>query len=180
MYHVDGAGTGEAATLLNTEHLICRPLTQEDAQAVFTLTSDPRVAEYMRFDVHQELREAQELIREETENGNHGLLITERSSGGTVGVFAFKRDEDGEEGVYSLTTFTAPEHWNRGFATELLSAAIQYARERLGAKKLQAYIVSKNAGSCRVCEKNGFTLARTLYFDDLPEGLCIYERELEK
>ena len=178
MDHLNRSGTGEAARL-ETEHLVCRPLTQGDAQQVFALTSDPRVAEYMRFDAHRELGEARALIREETEGGNHGFLILEKPGGNTVGVFAFKRDEDGEEGAYSLTTFTAPAYWNRGYATELLAAAVGYARDALGAKKLRTYIVSKNAGSCRVCEKNGFALARTLYFDDLPEGLRIYERGLE-
>ena len=39
-----------------------RPLRAEDASAVFAMTSDPRVARYMRFDTHESLGEAQELI----------------------------------------------------------------------------------------------------------------------
>lgn len=161
---------------METVRLSARPLTLEDAGTVFALTSDPTVAEFMRFDTHHTLSEAEELIRELTTGGNQGFLVSERVGGEAAGVFAFKRDGEGEPGAYSITTFLSPACWNRGYSTEFLAMAVDYARTVLSASCLRAYIVAANAASCRVCEKNGFHLVRTLQFDDLPCGLRIYER----
>lgn len=63
---------------METARLSARPLTLEDAGTVFALTSDPTVAEFMRFDTHHTLSEAEELIRELTTGGNQGFLVSER------------------------------------------------------------------------------------------------------
>ncbi len=48
---------------IETERLILRPLTQEDANAVFEWAGDPLVNKYMPYPLHQSVRQAKEWIR---------------------------------------------------------------------------------------------------------------------
>ena len=41
--------------ILETERLVLRPLTVDDAEAVFEWTSDPRVAKYMSYPRHTDI-----------------------------------------------------------------------------------------------------------------------------
>ncbi|PKM20492.1 MAG: GNAT family N-acetyltransferase [Gammaproteobacteria bacterium HGW-Gammaproteobacteria-15] len=54
-----------------------------------------------------------------------------------------------------------PEHFGKGYATEALLAAKQFALS-LGITQLQATVTEGNAGSCRVLEKCGFVLSKRI------------------
>lgn len=162
---------------METKNLLFRPLEPADAAALFSLTSDERVARYMRFDTHHSLRQTEELVAEYNAPENRGFLILSKPSGHLVGLFALKADQE-EPGTYSLTTFTAPSYWNRGYATEALQVMLPYAREILNAKALTAYVVERNTGSRRVLEKSGFSVFHRLEFPDLEGGLLVYRLRL--
>ena len=49
-----------------------------------------------------------------------------------------------------------PEFWNRGFATEAVTALLAAARVSLGLGEVWATVDPANAASCRVMEKLGF------------------------
>ena len=52
----------------------------------------------------------------------------------------------------------AREHWGRGFAPEAGRAAIEWAREELGADHIISLIEDSNERSARVAEKLGMTV----------------------
>lgn len=164
---------------METRRLALRPLEQGDADALYALTSRPEVARFMRFDQHTNPAQARALIGELTALPNLAWLVTERGSGAVVGVFACRRGGDAGETAKEggLSTFTAPECWNRGYSSELLEAMLPLLRER-GLRLLTAHVVADNVGSRRVLEKNGFSVWKVLRFDDLPQGLVVYRREL--
>lgn len=56
---------------------------------------------------------------------------------------------------------------------------IPYAAETLGAKKLEAYVVSSNTASLRSLEHHGFVVDRELRFSDLEGSLLVLEKELD-
>jgi RimJ/RimL family protein N-acetyltransferase len=51
-----------------------------------------------------------------------------------------------------------PAYWGRGYATELVRAALQVGFGALAMPKIIAFAHGENAGSIRVLEKCGFTL----------------------
>lgn len=169
-------GIGELPEWLEGQEsgIVLRPLRPEDTDAVFAMTSDPAVAEFMRFDTHTERAQAEDLICEYTKDGNLGYLIMERDGGAPVGVTAMKQDED-NPGVYSLSIFLSPEYWGKGVSTHATRLLVEEAG-RAGAKKLLAYVVAENMGSRRVMEKCGFRLGSVLHFDDLQGGLYVYHK----
>lgn len=156
-------------------------LKLDDRDAVFSLTSRPEIVKYMHFNTHESPEEAEALIRHYTEGENHGFLIRLLEGGELIGVAAVKREEEGEdeeEGVFSVSLFSFPEYWNRGYSTEALKLLIKFAFKR-GVRSLKAYIVEENYGSRRVAEKCGFRVKEVLHFDDFPSGLYVYTLPLD-
>ena len=47
---------------MTASQLLLRPLTEDDIPTIFSLTSDPEVARFMRFSTHESIQEAEELI----------------------------------------------------------------------------------------------------------------------
>ena len=139
-----------------------RPLTEADIDTIYSLTSDPRVAKYMRFSTHTSRKEAEELFYEYTKSGNSGWLICLTEDESPVGIAALKQEENEPDTRYSTEV-----------VRHMKNAA---AAEKIGC--LKAYVVQDNAGSCRVLEKSGFSLQEILHFPDMPSGLCIYTLQL--
>ena len=157
---------------METARLYARELREEDAPRVHAMTSRPEVARYMRFPAQDTVEGTRELIREYRSGGGPAFLVEEKETGRVAAVFAFKAAE--EPHAYSLSHFSAPELWGKGYGTELLAGMVRYARDVLGAQRLYAYVVADNLASCRMVEKCGFRLTGKKYFDDLQNGLCIY------
>ncbi|MAU12255.1 MAG: GNAT family N-acetyltransferase [Anaerolineaceae bacterium] len=50
----------------------------------------------------------------------------------------------------------APPYWNKGYATEALSAVVQFGWDKMNLNRIEADIVKGNRASMRVLEKVGF------------------------
>ncbi len=161
-----------------TSRLALRPLLPEDAGALFELTSDPRVARFMRFSVQRDPADAVLLLREYTAPGNAAFTLLCRDTGNFGGVFIFQAGESA--GEYGLSMMLSPSLWDRGIGAELLEALLPYAREELGARVLTAHVVESNLPSRRILTKNGFAVETVLHFSDYPDGLLLYRRFLEE
>ena len=48
---------------MTASQLFLRPLTEDDIPTIFSLTSDPEVARFMRFSTHKSIQEAEDLYR---------------------------------------------------------------------------------------------------------------------
>ena len=48
---------------MTASQLLLRPLTEDDIPTIFSLTSDPEVARFMRFSTHESIQEAEDLYR---------------------------------------------------------------------------------------------------------------------
>jgi [ribosomal protein S5]-alanine N-acetyltransferase len=61
----------------------------------------------------------------------------------------------------------APEHWNRGLATEIAQALVRYGFEELEFSEVRASTDAPNAPSASVLEKAGLRLERRAVIDEL-------------
>ncbi len=151
-----------------------RPLQESDLDDLFRLTSNERVAQYMRFDTHTDVEQTRRMLQEYRQlPAAFAVLIGDRFAG----VFTLK--PAGEPSAYIVSVFLDEAYWNQGYASHLMGRMKEYARRELGARVLIGYVVSLNEGSKRTLTKNGFTRVETLTFPDLPEGLEIYRCELQ-
>ena len=151
--------------------IFLRPLTQADADTIFTFTSNPEVAKYMRFDQHRTVEEAAELLRNYMDIQNYGFMICLRETEQPIGVAALMQEK--VRNCFSVSMYSAPEYWGNGYCSKGLEQLIALGRG-LELVQFTAHIVGDNQASRRMVEKVGFRLEKVLHFDDLPSGLYVY------
>lgn len=146
---------------IETERLVLKPMTMEDAQAVYEIGSDPEVNRYMRYTRHKSLADAEAFLRsigpEELEFGFYlketGKLI------GTGGIYG---DENGSQELgYQLRR----DAWGMGYATEAARALLRWANETLGLRDFVCCHAVKNEASGNVMRKCGFQFVRYGAYD---------------
>lgn len=148
-----------AFTVLETERLVLREITLDDAPAMFTIMSDPRVTRYFGSPPmtapDEGVQRVQGITRAFAEQEGVRWAITWRADGsflGSCGFWRLIRPHFRAEIGYEL----APAWWGRGVMTEALAAVMGFGFERLGLHSVEAQIAPENTGSRRVLEKLGF------------------------
>ena len=139
---------------LETERLILRPLSVDDADAVFVWASDPKVNRYMIYPLHTGVEVTRQWLRsvEQGAEGDYEFGFVRRSDGlliGTGGVY------DNGDGTWELVYNLRHDCWGRGYAAEAVKAMIAFAHDALGAKVFTAFHAVDNPASGRVMEKCG-------------------------
>ncbi len=149
---------------LETERLILRRLTMDDAQYIFDYASDPEVTRYLLWDTHSTIDDARAFIRftldryEKDEAGEWGIILKE--SGRLIGCTGFPwtdvRNKRAEIG-YVL----AKPYWGLGIMPEAAGRAIEFAFNKMGINRMECCHFAPNEKSGRVMQKLGMTYEGT-------------------
>lgn len=145
---------------LVTPRLELRPLRPADADALFSVYSDPVATRYWSsaaWTTPEQAVERIELDRLLFEEGS-ALRLALQPRGepaiiGTVSLFAFDTQSQRAELGYIL----APFAWGRGLMHEALQALVDHAFGPLALRRLEADIDPRNERSARTLERLGFT-----------------------
>ena len=100
--------------------------------------------------------------------------LIELETGLFIGRGGLEWTEVDDRGAVELPWAIASQHWNRGFATEAASAALEWARS-LGLQPVVALINPDNGSSRRVAEKIGMRLEGQTLHAGLPH--LVYRAE---
>ncbi|MBE5816019.1 MAG: GNAT family N-acetyltransferase [Clostridiales bacterium] len=139
-----------------TERLMLRPLTLEDAADVFEWTGDPEVNRYMPYPVHPNMDATKEWIRSiKPENGEFAFAL--KNTGKVIGSGSIRQDPDGR---YIIGYNFNKQYWGRGYATEAAKGLIRWGYEQLGARRFSACHATANTASGNVLRKCGFRFER--------------------
>lgn len=148
-----------SAVILPTARLLLRPLTDDDASALFAIFSDPEVMRYWSSPPWRELAQAHDWLRDIQDGycaGDYLQLGIERSSDcaliGACTLFAFHTASRRAEIGYAL----GRPYWGAGYMHEALTALITYAFDTLHLHRLEADIDPRNTASARALERLGF------------------------
>ena len=163
-------------TGLRTERLLLQPLSRDAAPPIYSLTSDPEVARYMRFGVHTHITQAEAWIEELTSGPNLSYLVLQ-PNGLFVGVLALRPREDDLKTI-DLTVCLGQPHWNQGYCGELLEAAANLARDFLSASCLEAYVADGNIASRKAFEKAGFAVEERFPRPEKEGEVLVYRKNL--
>jgi RimJ/RimL family protein N-acetyltransferase len=172
--------------LLETERLRLRHFTADDVDRLVELDSDPEVMRYITFGaptlrasyVETYLPRWFEIYARQPGCGYFAAEL--RESEDFVGWFHL-RDDRLEPGDLELGYRLRRSAWGRGYATEGSLALIRHAFERVGAERLSARTLARNAASQRVMQKCGLgCVGRFEYPQDVIGGADADERAAVK
>jgi [ribosomal protein S5]-alanine N-acetyltransferase len=147
-----------------TERLTLRPFVESDIDALYAIMGD---AEAMQ---HTYIAKSREQCAErlhtyaglESSLGYAPWTIVLRSTGTIIGWGGLSIDPFepgwGSEVSYCLH----PAHWGKGYATEVVQAALRLGFERFSLPVIVAFARAENIGSVRVLQKCGFVFLRYL------------------
>lgn len=162
---------------IETERLILRPLTVEDAEDVFEWTGDERVARYMIWSTHPNIFMTKMWLKSTADLENEYLWGFVRKSDGKLigsGSIRFRTDEQRWSFGYNLRF----DCWNMGYTTEATLRMMDYVREKHGAKRFVAEHAVENPASGRVMEKCSLHYVRDCEYTRL-DGTRVKSMEYE-
>ena len=146
---------------LETERLILRKLTLEDAQDMFEYASDDEVTQYLIWDTHKTIGDSQGFIQftlgryGRDEAGDWGIVL--RETGKLIGTAGFvwcdmknRRSEIG----YVL----GRPYWGQGIMPEAARRIVQFAFEEMNLNRIECCHFLPNEKSGRVMQKLGMSL----------------------
>jgi len=138
---------------IETDRLHLRPLTVEDAEAVYAWTSDPEVNRFMIYIRHTDLEQTREWLRSiQPEEDNLEFGFVRKADGLLVGSGGTHLCGDG---TWMLGYNLRRDCWGRGYATEATRAILDLAHRERGVKVFTACHAVDNPASGRVMEKCG-------------------------
>jgi ribosomal-protein-alanine N-acetyltransferase len=166
------------AEVLQTDRLILRHLTADDAEFVFELVNDPAWLRFIGDRGVRNLDDAREYVRkgpvDSYSRHGFGLYAIERKEGGSpIGICGLvKRDflEDVDIGFALLPAFRG-----QGYAREAARATMIYAREVVGLGRIVAITSRDNDASGRLLEAIGLRFEKMIRISpDAPEEVKLY------
>ena len=140
--------------VLETERLILRPLTVDDAEAVYEWVSDERVTKYMPYQTYtstDDVRKWLMNLQSENETNNFGFVFKENNLLIGSGDIGYSNEKSSWDFGYNIRY----DYWNRGLATEATKCMMKFAYDNFGARDFSANHAVDNPSSGRVMEKLG-------------------------
>jgi RimJ/RimL family protein N-acetyltransferase len=157
---------GNKEILLETERLLLRRFTKEDADNLYDLDSDPDVMRYLSggTPTPRELIEADILPRfcsyDERFPAFGFWAAIDKASGNFLGWFSFRPTDEADPREVALGFRLRKAAWGQGYATEGVRAFIRLGFTELGMERVVATTYEHNLASRRVMEKADMSLTR--------------------
>lgn len=163
--------------ILETERLRLRTLTREDTAFIIELLNSPGWLQY----IGDRGVRTEENALAFLENGpfksyrQHGYglwLVESKADGRPLGMCGILRRDALEHPDIGFAFL--PEYTGKGYALEVASATVRYAKDTLAIPILSAIALPNNTNSIRLLEKLGLHFVRTLCLPGSEEELLLY------
>ena len=163
--------------VLETERLILRRLSTDDAEFVLELLNEPSFLRYIGDRGVRNLEDAAQYILNRLvvsyERNGFGLYLVElKESGIPIGISGLvKRDTlpDADIGFAFL-----PAYWSKGYAFESAAAVMSYAKEKLGLNRILAITSPDNEASAKLLGKIGLRFERLIKLSEDAEEVKLF------
>ena len=145
---------------LETERLILRPWTEEDAEALYQYASDERVGTPAGWPPHTSVMNSREIIRAVlSREGTYAVVLKE--TGEPVGSASIMLPGSGtvemRETEAEIGYWIGAPYWGQGLIPEAAAELLRRCFEELNRTAVLAYYFEGNEQSRRVMEKCGMT-----------------------
>ena len=168
--------------IFESERLILREFTGNDARKMFELNSDPEVIKYTGNVPFESVQEAQAFIKnykDYEKNGFGRWAVLEKKSKVFLGWCGLKLNE---EKFIDIGFRFFKKYWNKGYATESAKACLKYGFENLNIEEIIGEADKENIASIKVLKKLGmkFWEEATLNSTDNSVFFRINKKQFEK
>ena len=165
--------------VLETQRLLLRPFTVDDAEFILTLLNEPSFLRYIGDKHVRNLDDARQYLLNgpiaSYERHGFGLCLVElRETNTPIGMCGLlKREElpDPDIGFAFVPAF-----WKQGFGLEASTAVLNDARERLKVERLLAITSLDNDASIKLLERLGFTFEKIITLSSSGEQVKLFKR----
>jgi RimJ/RimL family protein N-acetyltransferase len=156
---------------IETDRLIMRKFTLDDAEAALAMNSEPEVTKYIPFESAKTLEKVKESIAKNTlaDYDKHGfgrLAVTLKETGEFMGFSGLKNDPT-LKGVDIGFRFCS-RFWGQGYGTESAMPFLDVAFKDLQVPELIGAAMKDNLGSIAILKKMGLTFKHTEMFEGYP------------
>jgi [ribosomal protein S5]-alanine N-acetyltransferase len=161
-----------------TERLLIRPTSEEDADFVFILLNTPKWLKYIGDRNVTTVEKAREYIADKMEPqlkrlGYSNYTLVRKADNAKIGTCGLY-DREGLDGVDIGFAFL-PEYEKHGYAYEAASRLKDAAIHEFGLIEISAITAKNNISSQRLLEKLGLSLAGTTKLPNTDEELLLYK-----
>jgi RimJ/RimL family protein N-acetyltransferase len=150
--------------LIYTKRLGLRFIREEDSKYLKVIDKDPDVKEFFPEGTLTN-KEIEEFINESliATKKKHlpCFVIFKLSNDAFVGETYFGQLETGE---FKVGYLLHKQYWNKGYATEVLHALLDWAKTHINTEYIIAFADKENTASFRVMEKCGMTFYKEDYY----------------
>ncbi len=141
--------------IIETDRLILRSLTLDDAEDCYSWNSDERVTKYMSYSTYTDISQTVDWIKSTFANESEWtwafVLKEENKVIGTGSICQNPQIKDHWVIGYNLHY----DYWHKGYCTEAMKAIINFAHKELGVKTICSDHAVDNPRSGKVMEKCG-------------------------
>ena len=150
---------------LYTEDLILRKMRREDAENYFSrLSSREAVTRYMLFMPHQDLSESVESVENVLRRYEYGRCyrwaIALKRDDSLIGIIELLRFDERTNSC-SFAYMIGDDFWGRGYGTQALKAALDFAFSEMEVSSVEADHMAENPASGAAMRKAGMVYLRT-------------------
>jgi ribosomal-protein-alanine N-acetyltransferase len=149
----------QAFPVLESERLLLREMSGDDAPTLFEYFRDPEYTRYVSFEVHSSPEQTKDFITwmadlyQRQDSIRWGIQLKETGGLiGTIGLHFLRRDIRCMEVGYHI----GRSYWRRGFATEALRTVVDFGFRDMNLNRIEATHHAGNEASGRVMQKVGF------------------------
>ena len=163
--------------VLQTERLILRQLSIDDAEFILELLNEPSFLHYIGDRGVRKLEDAAQYILNRLvpsyERNGFGLYLVELKQGGTpMGICGLvKRDTLPEPDIGFAFR---PEYWSKGYAFESAAAVMSYAKDKLGLNRVLAIASPDNEASEKLLGKIGLRFERMIKLSEAGSEIKLF------
>ncbi|MDO9302664.1 MAG: GNAT family N-acetyltransferase [Anaerolineales bacterium] len=167
--------------IIETDRLILRRLSTDDAEFILGLLNQPSFIDFIGDRGVRTLEDASRYILQGAiasyERFGFGLYLTlQKESEIPIGICGLVKREtlkDADVGFAFL-----PQYWSKGYAFESASAVMDYAKNTLGLKRILGITTSNNQSSIHVLEKIGLKFEQMVNLSEDDVELKLFALDL--
>jgi ribosomal-protein-alanine N-acetyltransferase len=163
--------------LLQTERLILRRFTVDDAEEFFPLASHPDILRYTGELPKKSVAEVRQLLLERSIHdyevyGYGRMACVEKSTGRLIGFSGLKYVDELKD--VDIGYRFLPDCWGKGYATESARILMQEGIRAFRFKRIIGMAEPENVGSTNVLKKLGLAFERNFTMGQDPTELALY------